>query len=442
MSSETDAQKYLTSDLKWEPLAVSRVSGPLAEVIQVSSTSGLEGVSFPVFAFPKVPEVLWSQAIAPDDHRWAQFMGDLGARHENATAAMLRWLAEHGIPVSHKTTLLGGVSFSIAEERLHELLNNDKFSIQLAELDAPGQLELNVSRVTVHANSQAALDLGLDGKDQRIAVLDGEINAAHPGLVGRVFKKQNFSSSDWNASTDNAGEEFCQRHSTEVAGIIAGNGGSSTGATDYKGIAPKAEIWNYKIAPSDARGSKVIQAMEAAHFDGCRIINLSWGATKVSPDGRSAWTQTAEALFAQGTLVVKSAGNTGPNAGTISVPADGEHVVAVGATARDGSSVHDGSSRGPTADGRVKPDVVAPGGGTIAPSSDNYEATLPPGTSFAAPFVAGAMVLLRQARPDATASMIREAILSSCSVMPQVASTTCGNGLLDIETALRKLKAL
>lgn len=436
------ATEFLKKDLSWEPLAADRVSGPLAEVIKVSTTSGLEGVSFPVFAFPVPNAKLLSQSVAPSDRKWQQFAAELQAHQDETNAAMLKWLADKGIPISHKTTLLGGVSFAIGEEMLHELLRNSKFSIQLAELDAPGQLELDVSRVTVHTASQIAQDLGLDGKHQRIAVLDGEINAAHPGLAGRVFKKENFATSPWDAGTGDLGEDFSQRHSTSVAGIIAGNGNSAQGQTAFKGIAPSAEIWNYKIAPSDARGSKVIQAMEAAHFAGCRIINLSWGATKVVPDGKSAWTQTAEALFAQGTLLIKSAGNTGPNEGTISVPADGDHVITVGATARDGLSVHDGSSRGPTADGRLKPDMVSPGGGTIAPTGSGYDATVPPGTSFAAPFAAGAVALLWQARPDATAQMVRDALLSSCTAMPEVHATACGKGLLDIETAVRKLKAL
>jgi serine protease AprX len=132
---------------------------------------------------------------------------------------------------------------------------------------------------------------------------------------------------------------------------------------------------------------------------------------------------------------VKSAGNSGPDAGSLTSPADADGVVVVGATEREGTSVQDYSSRGPTANGK-HPHLVAPGGNeaanmiTCLAEGGFGDASF--GTSLAAPVVAGAAALLRQQFPTATPDDIRTHLLALCRPLAAGDANAGGAGLVDL----------
>ena len=111
-------------------------------------------------------------------------------------------------------------------------------------------------------------------------------------------------------------------------------------------------------------------------------------------------------------LVVVSAGNDGPGARTIGTPADGDSVVAVGATDSLGRTAGF-SSRGPTADNRIKPEVSAPGVSLVVAHIDSGLAVAS-GTSFAAPLVAGVAALVQSGRTG-PAVELREGLMHAGS---------------------------
>jgi subtilisin family serine protease len=439
LESRTDENKqYLQEELDWSSDDVGKITGGLARVIAESDMSGLEGVGLPIVIQVAASEDPFIDGRVADFPNRQAFIDFIVESNASSVSRIEEHIHARNLNIGQRLALTGAITSNMTEEQIREMLSSGNNDVSLVELDTPGALELDVAGPTIELPLIEPA-LGLDGTGQVIAVVDGEI-ANHPALTGRVKQKSVFAKFGWGEQPGHAAEMFSQSHATAVATIIAGDGATENGPSNRVGVAPRAEIWNYKIAPATKRGSDVAAALEAAFVDGVRIINLSWGQKEAQTDGKSVWSRTVDALFAQGVLVCKSAGNEGPAARTITAPADSADALTVGAANRTGTALHGGSSRGPTADGRTKPDVVAPGGGTMAGTpSGEYEPTSIPGTSFAAPFAAGLAALLWQHSPDATVAEIRDAITSSGHQISELDANDQGEGLI---SAVRAITAL
>ena len=143
----------------------------------------------------------------------------------------------------------------------------------------------------------------------------------------------------------------------------------------FNGIAPDAGLVGVKAFDDDGRGSyaNVIRGLDWIYqnrdvYD-IRVVNLSFSAEPRSYYWDDPLNQAVMALWEAGIVVVASAGNRGPDAMTIGVPGNVPYVITVGAmsdncTPGDGSDdfLASFSSAGPTVEGFVKPEVVAPGG--------------------------------------------------------------------------------
>jgi serine protease AprX len=133
-------------------------------------------------------------------------------------------------------------------------------------------------------------------------------------------------------------------------------------------------------------------------------------------DGQTAVTTRAVARAARlGVVCVTAMGNEGNRIGTLIAPADADSIISVGATTFAGATASF-SSGGPTNDGRIKPDVMAPGVGVF--SAANYgdaQYTRSNGTSLATPLAAGVAALVRSARPELTPLQVRDALRETAS---------------------------
>lgn len=300
------------------------------------------------------------------------------------------------------------------------------------------------SLATVH-------QLGFDGRDVVVAVADsgldtGEASTMHPDLYGRVDAF--FYYGDLTDASDE------HSHGTHVTGIIAGN--AATGERDENGylyglgIAPASRIvaqrlfdgvGNYQPPPSFETLTR------DATTAGAVIGSNSWGDDTqgrydLSAAEFDALVRDANAFRPgdQPYILEFSAGNAGPGFQTIGSPAVAKNVIATGATESlrqdfflyaDGPEViADFSSRGPCEDGRIKPDVVAPGT-WIASCQSSYatdEFAWAPisayyqyqgGTSQAGPHVSGAAAVFvqyyRQIRNGQTPSpaLVKAALINS-----------------------------
>ncbi|MCB0474223.1 MAG: S8 family serine peptidase [Flavobacteriaceae bacterium] len=210
-------------------------------------------------------------------------------------------------------------------------------------------------------------------------------------------------------------------HGTAVLSVMAGYVDGQ-----LIGTAPEADYYLFITEDSTQETpleeSLWVEAAEKADSLGVDVINTSLGYytfddprynyTYADMNGNSAFiTRGADIAFSRGMILVNAAGNEGTNAWHyIIAPADGFNVLSVGAVDAL-ENVTGFSSYGPSYDGRVKPDVLAKGGGTTILNSSGIVST-GNGTSFASPVICGLVACLWQAYPTKTnaeiVQMIRE----------------------------------
>ncbi|MSR83243.1 MAG: hypothetical protein EXS58_10025 [Candidatus Latescibacteria bacterium] len=304
--------------------------------------------------------------------------------------------------------------------------------------------QLNMIGVTgLHARS-------LYGQGVRIALLDNGFNyAGHPALAQlRLVAERDFINGD-EVVSDQAGQPVTgdetrsaqNHHGTQVLALLAGRDPER-----FSGVAPGAEYLLAKTEDNDtetpADEDRWIAGLEWADSLGAQVVNSSlgyntWddgtGYSYEDLDGATGLTTRAAQLAVErGITMVAAAGNEGiSDWGYLTTPADAPGVIAVGAV--DFEGVLAGfSSHGPTADGRIKPDVVAPGEGVMTVAVRGADYVRLNGTSFAAPLVSGACALLLQARPSWRPGQLQEALRQSAEDLGEAGPDTLyGWGLID-----------
>jgi len=192
--------------------------------------------------------------------------------------------------------------------------------------------------------------------------------------------------------------------------------------------------WEEAMNWANTQGAQIIcSSLNYSTFDN-PIENYNWD----SLDGNtSTITKAVDEASRRGILVVCSAGNEGRSTWRkIGMPCDADSVLCVGSIDSQGKKSHF-SSWGPTADGRIKPDVVALGDNVMV-INENKEVKIDDGTSFAAPQVAGLAACLWSACSKATAMDVRESIVQSSNRFSNP-DTGYGFGFPDALLALKIL---
>ncbi|EKX61513.1 S8 family peptidase [Streptomyces ipomoeae] len=285
----------------------------------------------------------------------------------------------------------------------------------VANIWLDGVRKVRLDRTVPQIGAPKAWKAGYDGKGITIAVLDTGIDATHPDLVGQVIADKNFSTSP--DTTDKYG------HGTHVASIAAGTGKKSKGK--YKGVAPGAKLLNGKVLSDEGYGddSGIIAGMEWAAEQGADVVNLSLGGGD-TPEVDPMEAEIDKLSAEKGILFAVAAGNDGEwGEKTIGSPGSAAAALTVGAVdGKDGLAPF--SSRGPGLDGRIKPDVTAPGVAVTAAAAPGSvieeEVGQKPegyltisGTSMATPHVAGAAAILKQQHPQWTYAELKGALIAS-----------------------------
>ncbi len=260
-------------------------------------------------------------------------------------------------------------------------------------------------------NASYFYDSGYNGSGIKVCIIDTGVNSSHPALSPRVVAEKDFVTTD----SDGDNPMDSDGHGTHVAGIVA-----SADAV-YRGIAPGASILNAKVFSSGggAPESKIMSAMDWCIEQGADILTMSLGGPENPSDGSDALSQYADAAAEMGKVVTIAAGNSGPGGDSdcrasgdgssysVCSPGLARRAITVGSTKSGKSLPADAissfSSRGPTSDGRTKPDVTAPGEWITSSVPTGYGSKS--GTSMATPMVAGLAALILQARNMAPAEL-------------------------------------
>jgi subtilisin family serine protease len=273
---------------------------------------------------------------------------------------------------------------------------------------------------------------------------------------------------DYEASKDPYG------HGTHVAGIIWSSlTDQVTGVT--LGVAWTAKILGVRILGPDGTGSyaRVIEGIQYVVANrerfNIRVLNLSLSANQTTPYFVDPLNRAVEQAWQAGIVVVAAAGNTGPAAETITVPGNDPYVITVGAL--DGRRtpgywkddfIPSWSASGPTLDGFLKPDLVAPGAQIVSFMHNDYTSPANTaalvqqhpdysltgslfrmsGTSMATAVVSGAAALMLEKNPALTPGQVKYRLMATAKQMksadgqPAVSPLLQGAGRLWVPQAV------
>jgi serine protease AprX len=339
----------------------------------------------------------------------------------NLDSSEMNQILDFTTSIDHEYQLINAAAFTVDVADLNDLA--ELSFIKSIEYDAVTEIVLAQSTTQIQASS-VWLNYGTEGEDVTIAILDTGIDNEHDDLQN-VISEQDFTG---EGTDDNNG------HGTHVASIAAGSGAESAGI--YKGVAAKARLMDVKVlgASGSGRLSDTIAGIEWATLQNADIISMSLGA-QIPCNGLDATSLAANAAVKRGVHVVVAAGNAGPLPGSISSPGCAQDVITVGSVGKlDSVSVF--SSRGPTLDARIKPDIVAPGELIFAAKNGGgYQALS--GTSMSTPHVSGAVALILSENPSLSPSQVKEILMDSSKDLGEDKYSQ-GAGRLDAYAAFSK----
>ncbi|MFL2941229.1 MAG: S8 family serine peptidase [Candidatus Poseidoniales archaeon] len=326
-----------------------------------------------------------------------------------------------------------------------------------------GEMRMTLDNAIGIHHVDTVWDYGYTGEGISIAIIDTGIDPLHVGLndfdddptttdpkVVAFYDALDDSGDDGSGETEPYDD---QGHGSHCAGISAG-----TGAVDetpmgddskpYRGVAPDAWLVGVKVLDGGGSGSfaEVMRGMEWTIDNqikyNIRAASMSLGGVwlvELTQEQEERVTHLANEMVAAGISLMIAAGNSAAY-GTIGTPGAAKDVITVGST-EDSKELAVYSSKGPTHEGQIKPNVAAIGSAvmSVEANSGNGYASYS-GTSMATPMVAGMAVLLLQANPDLQPLMIRT-ILESTSEFrwlshPVRPNNDYGWGFVLMDTAL------
>lgn len=427
----------------------------LTAPLEAQTDAGLEAVgrywivvSETVEAAPPSPRALERRALR----------GTPGTPPDRAVSPAARGALEAlGVPVRLESRWLGALSADLTAAQLEAVralpLVREVRPVgrlvrastpSLAPLAAPPRspvtLDYGPSAAQLSlVRADAALEAGWTGAGVRVGFLDTLFDFDHPALAdvqadGRLLGVTAFSTGPQSST-----------HGLSVSSVTLGHDeGELVGPAH--GAEVLAATTEYAPTETHAEEDALVAGLEWMEANGADVVNISLGYSTFDPgegdytpddvDGNTAIvTRAVDRAAARGLVVVVSAGNQGDDPWRIvTPPADADSAIAVGAVDAAGARVPF-SSVGPTADGRIKPDVAALGRDVyVATPGGGYR--FGSGTSYAAPMVAGVVAQILEARPDLGPVEVRD-VLRATAGRAGAPDNELGWGVVDALEAVR-----
>lgn len=298
------------------------------------------------------------------------------------------------------------------------------------------------NQVHIH-NGEFLHNMGFTGKGITIAVLDGGFLNYKTIRAFDSVRLNNQILGTWDFVANNAEVNEDHPHGMNCFSIMAANEPGK-----LVGTATKASYFLYRtedvFSETPIEEHNWVVAAEKADSAGADMISSSLGYYEFDDPSQSHTyadmngdktivTRGADMAAQKGMIVCNSAGNSGNSSWRyIIAPSDGDSVLAVGAVNKD-SIPGSFSSYGPSADGRVKPDVASVGVGTWVINS-NGDLAAGSGTSFSNPNIAGLIACLWQAFPECSNMEILDAVKRSAHKYANP-DTRMGYGIPDMKKA-------
>lgn len=345
------------------------------------------------------------------------------------------FINSHNGKILYRYSVINGMAVTIPDDQVDEL--KAMKNVMYVEKDQTVHVQLDKAVPIIGAPE--VWDTGYTGKGVKVAVIDTGIDASHPDLNGnKVVGWVDYVQGKTTPYDDHG-------HGTHVSSIIAGTGSASDGK--YKGVAPEASLIGVKVLSKDGSGSNtnIIKGIDWAVQNHAQVISMSLGGSQHSQATDDAINNAIKA----GVVCVIAAGNSGPGAKTIACPGDNPNAITVGAVDKN-DTIASFSSRGPTYDGRIKPDVSNIGVSVIAaratgtnggkPLNDYYTAMS--GTSMATPMTSGVVALLLQANPKLTPAQVKDILTKTAKPLGgNTPNNNYGYGRVQAKAALDYLKS-
>ena len=429
---------------------------------------GLTGVLLLAIFLAAAPDT----DVVRDEARTAPAVTESYIVQASSADEAARWVARAGGAVTASLPIINGVGATLDEDQVAWLQANAErlritpdatleVSGTAAETGYPaltGAAQLHYQGVTGDGITVAVLDTGLwgsmslqrdtGGAPRVVAQYDATLNIKFPfddddddedDDEDDDFEPRDLPFGDCiDACDDGTSLDDWNGHGTHVTSIIASSGRTADGA--YQGVAPDVDIVAVRAFGPDGSGTyiDVIKALgwivANRHRYDIRVLNLSFGAPTASHYWDDPVNQAVMMAWKSGIVVVTAAGNEGPGPMTVGVPGNLPYVITIGAMTdnytpddRSDDRLARFSATGPTVEGFVKPELLAPGGhmlGQMPPYAWlplQYPEYVVPvgnyftmsGTSQAAAVVSGIVALMLEDDPSLAPDDIKCRLMAS-----------------------------
>ncbi len=345
-----------------------------------------------------------------------------------------------GVKIVHKSRWLNAVSARLDSEMVEAVSSlqfvRDIVPVAKAKIIEPmapliDTADYGLARRQLRAmNVQYLHRAGVYGDSVMVLITDTGFNLDHIAFRSMdIVASWDFVSGDSNVDIDVGDNPNIVSHGSFCLSLLGG-----FLANRFSGVAPEAKFLLARTEDLDhewpVEEDNWVAAVEWAESIGVDIVSTSLGYSDwysaADMDGDTPRISAAADIAAsRGVTIFTAAGNSGPGTMTLVAPGDADSVITVGACMVD-KRLAAFSSRGPTADGRIKPDVLAPGVGIYgANGNTNTAFRYASGTSMATPLTAGVGALFLSLRPSLTPMEILEALRMTAD---KAKSAGCSHG--------------